>query len=430
MELFLGFFFGTLSMIILYNFHWYLITKEKSFLYYSIYKSIMILVILQVTQIIVSNQFLLILSTTILLIFILLFSKEFLSLKSNFHRINQLFNYMIGFLMLWFLYSAISKDYEIFNQPYSLILSPLVIVGFYTYKKGFKPAKYYILSYGIILLFVGLGDLNKFKIIEFYINFPFDFVGNMIGAIILSYAIFVKTDLIIKEKNDQSKILIHQSKLASMGQMLENISHQWRQPLHRISTFIINMQIHIHDKYKEEEYLLNALHQSQLQLEYMSNTINDFTNFNKQDKEKENFLVSSVVDDVYSIIDQTLEKNGIRFEKNIDDDFSIYSYPNELAQVILNLVQNAQDALIQRKIKEPNIKVLISKNKISIEDNAGGIDADIVEYMFEPYFTTKSETSSLGLGLYMSKIILNKYFTAKIEMDKNQKNTIFNIYFT
>jgi signal transduction histidine kinase len=189
------------------------------------------------------------------------------------------------------------------------------------------------------------------------------------------------------------------------------------------------MQMHINDKYKKEAYLIDALNQSQLQLEYMSNTIIDFTDFNKQTKEKEHFLASSVVNDVYRITGQTLEAHAISFTITNHNDFSIHSYPNELAQVVLNLVQNAQDVLIEREIKQPAINVIIDKGKICVQDNAGGIEDKIVEQIFEPYFTTKSKSSSLGLGLYMSKIILEKHFNARIEIENIKHCTSFNILF-
>ena len=157
----------------------------------------------------------------------------------------------------------------------------------------------------------------------------------------------------VKEQELQRGILIHQAKLASMGQMLENISHQWRQPLNRISTFIINMQKHINDKYKEEDYLINTLNQSQLQLEYMSNTINDFTDFNQQAKHKETFLASSVIDSVRTIVDQTLEKNNIQFEMICHQDFSIVSYPRELSQVVLNLIQECTGCIAKKTGRSP-----------------------------------------------------------------------------
>ncbi|NOZ54683.1 MAG: hypothetical protein GXP08_16365, partial [Gammaproteobacteria bacterium] len=123
------------------------------------------------------------------------------------------------------------------------------------------------------------------------------------------------------------------------------------------------------------------------------------------------------------------ETHAISFTITNRNDFSIHSYPNELAQVVLNLIQNAQDVLIERETKQPTIKVIINKEKISVQDNAGGIEEKIVEQLFEPYFTTKSKSSSLGLGLYMSKIILEKHFNARIEIENTKHCTSFNILF-
>jgi len=429
MELFLGIYFGILSMICLYNLHWYNVTKEKSYLHYAIYKLFIILIYLQNTQTIVTNEFAIILNANIIFISILLFSKEFLALNTNNKKMAIAINYMMGFLVLYFTYSTIIGDYSYYNLPYSLVLSPLFLLGFFTYLRGYEPAKYYALAWGISLPTIGLTDINSFNIASFYPDIPFSLIANIVESIIMSYAISVKTNLIIKEKEAQSKILIHQSKLASQGQMLENISHQWGQPLNRIAAFIINMQMYIKEKYNKDEYLTETLSQSQLQLEYMASTISDFTDFNKESEDKENFVVSSVIDSVNNIIGLTLDKNNILFEIKTHNDFSLYSYPSELAQVILNLIQNAQDALTKRKTTNPEIKVILNKNKVTVQDNAGGIDTEIINQIFEPYFTTKSKSTSLGLGLYMSKIILEKHFNAKIEIKQNGPYTSFDILF-
>lgn len=429
MELFFGFYFGVILMIILHNFHWYSVTKEKSYLYYAIFKVLMILVILQSAHIIFINQFLLIFTLVAMFFIMLLFTQEFLALKNGHIIINRIVYAVMVLILVGFVYSAFTGNYAIFALPYSLVLSPFIFLGVYIYRQGFKPAGYYVIAWGLSLILVGLKDLNVFTSAEFYPNVPFDLIGGIIESIILSYAITVKTNLMAKEKEQQSKILIHQSKLASMGQMLENISHQWRQPLNRISSFIINMQVHINDKYKNDTCLSDGLSQSQLQLEYMSSTLDDFTDFNKQAKHKEAFLVSSVINSVINIVGNTLENYSISLEVENIADFSMVSYPTELSHVVLNLVQNAKEALAERKIKQPKIKIVINKNKISIEDNAGGVDAAIVDRIFEPYFTTKSKSTSLGVGLYMSKVILDKHFHAEIGLDSMQERTSFYILF-
>lgn len=429
MLLFLGFYFGLLLMMLLYNLHWYNITKEESYLYYSVFKFFIILVILQSAKIVVTNQFCLILSVVILLIFILLFSQEFLELKKHFKKIYITINGVMLLFLLCFIYCVFIDDYTLFEQPYSLVLFPLVIIGCFVCRRGFKPAIYYTVAWGVSIVLVGVGDLNKFTALKFYPNVPFDLIGHIFESGILSYAISVKMNLLVKEKEQQSRVLVHQAKLASMGKMLENISHQWRQPLNRIATCIINMQVHINDNHKREGYLMDTLEQSQLQLQYMSSTINDFSQFNKRDENREFFFISSIVDDAYSIVGQTLDQNGVLFEVDVASDFSMLSYPNDLVQVILNLVQNSQDALLDHQVKKPLIKIRVDTDSVYIQDNGVGIELAVIENIFDPYFTTKRKESSLGLGLYMSKIILDKYFDATIEVESVDQSTTFKITF-
>ena len=160
MELFLGGFFGVLLMLSLYNFHWYTVTKEKSYLYYSLYKLFIVLIFLQNTQIIVTNEFAIILNANIIFIFILLFTKEFLALNVNNKKMAIVINYMMGFLVLYFTYSTITGDYSHYTLAYSLVLSPLFLLGFFIYLRGYEPAKYYALGWGISLLIIGLSDIK------------------------------------------------------------------------------------------------------------------------------------------------------------------------------------------------------------------------------------------------------------------------------
>lgn len=432
MALFLGFYFGIMLMIILINTHWYFITKEKSYIYYAFFKLLMVLLILQATGVIPRTEYLFVFNLAITLVVMLVFSAEFLELKKRCKHLHLVVNLMIiGFILFLIsvIYIAQNEVYELLDIPYSLLISPLILIGYFIYKNGFEPAKYYVLAWSLSLSFSFIDDLNKFSLIIFYPNIPFDLIGHIIESVVIYYAIFIKTSLLIKEKEEQSNILIHRERLASMGQMLENISHQWRQPLNRIAAFIINMKMAINDKHDKDEYLISMLDQSQLQLEYMSDTINDFTHFNKQDTDKETFFVSSVVNDVFAIIGQSLEKNKISFQVTSHHDFSIHAYPRELGQVLLNLIQNAQDALIKRKVTQPTIQVIIDKNKLRVQDNAGGIEEAIVKRIFEPYFTTKNKSSSLGLGLYMSRLILDKHFNADIKVETFNNYTSFTIDF-
>lgn len=429
MPLFIGFYMGFIVMIVMYNLHWYVITRDKSYLYYSIFKALGI----------VTTSFAIFSSpidgatyhavVTILLITLVLFVQELLELKKYIPLAHTALNIVIIILVAGYFSCLYFNNYSAYEQPFSLLVSPFIILGIVAHFRGNKTAKYLVIAWTLSISTMGIHELHQFEVIDLYPSFPFDLLSGMIDSIILSYAIFVKTRTVFRENEEKVKIMVHQSKLVASGQMLENISHQWHQPLNRISAYIINMQSYLLEKKHKEPYLSIALNQSQRQLEYMANTLQDFTSFHKREAKKETFMVSTVIENVLNIIGQTLEHKGIKVELQIDSDFKIHSYPNELSQVLLNLIQNAQDELVNRKVKNPYIKIVVDKHQISIIDNAGGMSNGTAEKIFDAYYTTKNKDSSLGLGLFMCKTILNKYFQTEITLKQYSDHTTFSICF-
>lgn len=216
----------------------------------------------------------------------------------------------------------------------------------------------------------------------------------------------------IKKSRKKEQLLIEKSKFIALGEMISNIAHQWRQPLCELSSILMFIRF---------KYSVNALDKKTMDtksieadkvIEYMSKTIDDFRNFFMPKKSKNEFYIYQAVDMVMNIILSSLKNNNIKIELNIDKKLKIYTYKNEYEQVLLNIINNARDILIQNNIKEPKIKIQTEDKKdciiLSIEDNAGGIDMKIIDKIFEPYFTTKAESNGTGIGLYMSKIIVEK----------------------
>ncbi len=205
-------------------------------------------------------------------------------------------------------------------------------------------------------------------------------------------------------------MLHQQSKLASMGEMMENIAHQWRQPLSAItisaSSILISNELGLMEENELEEQL-GAIIES---ADFLSNTINDFQNFLKADKHLHHFNLQDVIAKVLKLIDGNMKKNKITIVQNNMNTINVYSLENELVQVVLNIINNAKDILVENNIPIPERLVLINiyednekkAGVIEIQDSAGGIPKNIISKIFEPYFTTKHQSQGTGLGLYMS----------------------------
>jgi signal transduction histidine kinase len=164
----------------------------------------------------------------------------------------------------------------------------------------------------------------------------------------------------------------------------------------------------------------------------MSKTIDDFRNFFKPNKEKQNFSIKDAINQTIFLIDDSFKSSNIKIECTVLDDISIYGYESEFSQVLLNILTNAKDAFLENNINNPNIIIEIKQVqthiKISISDNAGGISRSIINKIFDPYFTTKTNYNGTGLGLYMSKIIIEENMQGQIKV-KNLKDGVQFIIF-
>ena len=228
-----------------------------------------------------------------------------------------------------------------------------------------------------------------------------------------------------KIQQEQEALLIQQSKLAAMGEMLGHIAHQWRQPLNIINCTTLDIRLKKDMQELNNEGLDKSLLSIESLTDQMSETINDFMNFYKPDKIKRDFLLGESITNASKIIAAQLNSYKITLLIHVDQTITIYGSSGEFQQVILNLLTNAKDALItQENIQR---KIVISAKKedaqviIHFEDNAGGIDEAILPRIFEPYFTTKVHSGGTGIGLYMSSMIIKQTFKGTLEV-----NNIYN----
>ena len=247
----------------------------------------------------------------------------------------------------------------------------------------------------------------------------------------LNDSLFMKVQCGIQEAKQKDKKILEQAKLARIGSMISMIAHQWRQPLTQLSSILMELETATRFKKVDENHIYSAIEKSDKMIEFMSNTIDDFRNFYKPDKIKEEFLVSQACSKAINIIDATLKNFGIKLNVNIKNDKKVYGYPTEFAQVILNLLSNAKDILVEKEIKNPRIDMSIDSKGvlsiITIKDNAGGIDEKNQELIFDPYYSTKDSSKGTGLGLYISKLIIERNMGGELSVYNDEEGAVFKI---
>ena len=235
----------------------------------------------------------------------------------------------------------------------------------------------------------------------------------------------------IDEGKQKDKKILEQAKLARIGSMISMIAHQWRQPLTELSGILMELETATRFKKVNEKHILGAIERSDKMIQFMSNTIDDFRNFYRPDKVKEEFLVSNSCKNAINIIGATLKNFNIKLNINVENDKKIYGYPTEFSQVILNILSNAADILVEKSIKNPQIDLNIDTKGIlsiiTIKDNAGGIAQKNQELIFDPYFSTKDSSKGTGLGLYISKLIVERNMGGELSVYNDDKGAVFKI---
>ncbi len=216
----------------------------------------------------------------------------------------------------------------------------------------------------------------------------------------------------VDELRQKDRLLIQQSRHAAMGEMINNIAHQWRQPLNNIGLIIQNLQLQYEAGEMDAEQMAEEVGKAMDVIAFMSRTIDDFRNFFHQDKERQTFVVNEAVSGSLDFLLPGLKNSGISVECQEEPDITAYGYPREYLQTLLNIINNARDALLERKAPKPLIRIRIfrenGRSVVTIHDNAGGISDDVFPKIFDPYFTTKEQGKGSGIGLYMSKTIIEK----------------------
>jgi len=246
----------------------------------------------------------------------------------------------------------------------------------------------------------------------------------------------------LENRIESDKILFQKSRQAQMGEMISMIAHQWRQPLASISGTIVGMQLnqlnHTFDlKNRNEldeffEIQNKKFDRINNQVKLLSNTINDFRNFFKPNKEKELIEITLPIVKALTMVQIELETNGIEVNIDFQTKQKILIHQNEIVQVILNILKNSEDNFKQKDMENPKIDIQTIYDEqnnfiISIRDNGGGIPTNILPKIFDPYFSTKDEKNGTGIGLYMSKLIIEEHNSGKLMVKNTNDGVCFEI---
>ena len=415
--------FGVIITASIYNLSFYFYIKNRQYLYYGLAQISTLFFLVNLDSIFISpfdqifglkSITLFCMAGVLLLFFSLLFIYEFIK---DYHipKVNLLIKAILALAIMDF-FSAILFSFSLFTVflfvPIWLVLSEA------NRQIENKDLPFYFLLTGwYIAIFVAtIEHLGFIKLIG--TPFPFLHITFALESIFLSLAISYKFKLVEEKQKTQQALLLQQSRLASMGEMISTIAHQWRQPLNILSV----LQMNLNRIHKDQDSKL-IITEANRQIDYMSNTIETFRNFYNPSKAKENFSIQEATHQALEIVKHSLKIAHIKTKIEFKEELHIYGNRNEFEQVILNLLNNAKDALVERKIENPYIKILIDKQGVSIKDNAKGISKENLNKIFNPYFSTKKNSD--GIGLYISKMIIEQEIKGRLLVKTGTQGTLF-----
>ena len=434
-----GILYGVSYGIIFCAFLYYLIiyfsSKIKHFLYYSLMQLFVLFSLIGFVYFSYqpypasTPQAIVDICETLSFLFTLLFAQSILYTKQKMPKIHIFINLFIllnildVIAILFYKYSIL---YE-YLSFYVVFLIPF-FTGILAFLKGNKYSLIYTLGWLVVCIFTYVAQNWEISpISSIYVIH----IGAPLESLIFSFALGYMLKTLVNEKNEKEKLLIHQRKLASMGEMINNIAHQWRQPLTHLGLINMKLQLCLEEEPIDKKYINEKIEESNAQLDFMSKTIDNFRDFYKINKKKELFYISDAVKKALDIMEPIFKNNKIEFEFNLIKDKQVDGYENEYSQVILNILTNAKDVLLSRQIQNPKIVISINQKHNStittILDNGGGIENKYINQIFDPYFTTKEKGS--GIGLYMSEMIIKNHFKGKITACNKANGSIFSIEF-
>ena len=426
--LFYGITFGILIMSILYTFIRYLYSKEIFYISYCFMQIFSLVYISSYSKLFQINYFLqelalVIASLSAVLFAITYYEGKFLPKITNYKEL------IINTLLLNVVILTAFYHYVLFEYlPYTIIYVILFISIIFNLKEGFKPTLIYVIGWSIFCILLFVFDFKSFYNQRGY--FDLVLLVFAIEAMLFTISIAYKYNDLKNKNKSFEKMVLQQSKFVKSGEMIANITHQFRQPLNNISYILINLKKRFENKNLDEIYFDKKIEQLNTQVSFLSNTIEDFKDFYTLAKTKEIFSVKDAILNATTILSADLKSHNIDLQLDFKtfEEIKIFGVKNELSQVLIAIISNSIDVL--KNIKNPIIKIEILSNSaeviISLLDNGGGIKTKNLKKIFEPYFSTKEEGT--GIGLYLSKMIIEESFGGKILVENQKEGVLFSLF--
>lgn len=423
-----GITFGILIMTIVYTFIRYLYSKELIYISYSFMQIFSLLYVATYSNLFELPEYFEDMSVTLATLSAVVFAVAFYEGKF-FPIIRNNKELIINSFLLYIVVLSVFYHYILFEYlPYTVVYAILFLSAIFNLKQGLNPTLVYVVGWSVLCFLFIIFDLKELYIQQGYIDIIL--VKFAIEAMLFTTSISYRYNILKNQSTNYENMLVQQSKLAKSGEMIGNITHQFRQPLNNVSYILINMKKRLESNRLDEKYFQKKFIQAQDQLQFLSKTIDDFKEFYTPSKEKKSFFVKEAVENSITVLSADLKNREIKLELECTayENIKVYGIKNELSQVILALISNAADAL--EGVEDPLIRLKISSIDpnaiITVEDNAGGIKNKDIEKIFEPYFSTKE--NGTGIGLYLVKTIIEKSFEGKIEVQNQDEGVRFTLY--
>ena len=439
----LGFYFGAIVIMLLYNFILYLFLAEKTYLYYLLFHGNYLLFTLSLNGISAAyiwNDYPFINTLAIPLLMSIgsalavVFTLVFLDIKGMSPKLYKILYslFILNSIMSIAVFFLSYHNSSILSSALSL-LSIVLILGssIYSHFISKNPyAKFFATAWGVLLLGILIIHFRNLGILPVNLFTSYSpLIGAFFELTLLSIALAYRYTVQQKELHSKNHLLYKQSRLASMGEMLNNIAHQWRQPLNRINLSLSVIDDVNKSQYGENTLISKKIDDSEKNIAYMSQTIDDFSGFFRPNKEKNLFEIVKVIDKALKLLESRL--GNIQVVRQDDNSLKIFGYENEYVQVLLIILNNAIDnfEIKNRVDRELSIQTQKSEDKVSVIviDNGGGIQSQYIESVFDPYFSTKVKKEGTGIGLYMAKMLIEDSMHGELKVSSNAGKSSFEI---